>query len=162
MAGAGVFMLLALVVATSQPAEGAYCEPPLVIFPYYGPDDALGAMARRLGGLPKAGTRFGSDLEGLDIYPVTGWTVEQIEARNMLSLGMSISDDDPNYWLNARVRVQYADGEEQLFRWRSWRIGVVLCPFLISYGGSGPPGQLEAIEASNSRTSTSPSPAESS
>lgn len=111
------------------------------------PQIVIETLIRQSGGLPKSSVELlrGWRLPASTVvYPVHNWTVEDVRIGNTASLWQSITDDDPNYFLQAEFDVQYADGSEARLRWRSWRYGLVFCPVVLGYG-NGPPGSIEII-----------------
>jgi hypothetical protein len=111
------------------------------------PETVVNSLIRQSNGLPKSSTEVVSGWRlpaSVAVYPVRNWAIEEVRFGNTASLWDSIMDDDPTYFLEADIRVQYADSSEAHLRWRTWRYGLVICPAVLG-NGDGPPGTLELI-----------------
>lgn len=102
-------------------------------------------LIQGLGGLPKVSGELTllTDFPGA-VYPESNWQVVRVVLENPFPTWQSIIDDDPNFGVQVDIQVDYRDGDKGLLRWETWRYGLLICPYLVSYG-DGPPGRVEVI-----------------
>ncbi len=140
--------LISVHFAVSAWGDSATDGAPTFIGDCYGPDVILSDIVRERGGLPKESVdlAIGEDVpESIHIYPVAGWSVDNVEVGSSFSVLETVLDDDPTYSITATIRVQYADASEGMLRWSSWRYGMAFGS-MVMCRGDGPPGRIEFLE----------------
>ncbi len=108
------------------------------------PDAIFENLISTLGGLPKTNSDFDllkSNLSLSDIHPVMDWKIVSLITKNNQNVVSTITDDDPIYNFRSTVQISYEDGDSILLEWSSWHYGIVVCPFVISFG-DGPAGTI--------------------
>ncbi|MGH2524893.1 MAG: hypothetical protein ACRDH2_20490, partial [Anaerolineales bacterium] len=108
------------------------------------------ALIQQTGGLPKSSVEIlpGANVPtSTPVYPVTTWKIVRMRVSDNQPLWNSIRDDDPTFGVEMDIQVQYADGNQGILRWRTWRYGLLICPLVIAYG-DGPPGRIELVDLS--------------